>query len=184
MFRILIAIAVVALAAVVSGGTSGVSAGGGCHSQTLTDGEGVEVGLVNRCYEPNVIRVAAGGTVTWTNEDADAHTVTGVADSFGNYDELAKGDSVSYTFDEAGVFPYFCVLHPSMAGAVVVGDGVPAGGDNAVASIQTGAASSDGGGLSAASVAGIAAVVGLGGAAVGLAGSRVLSRRRVSEAGA
>jgi len=51
------------------------------------------------------------------------HTVTGVANSWGTDEQIAEGQSVSYKFDKSGVFPYFCYLHPSMAGAVVVGDG-------------------------------------------------------------
>lgn len=99
------------------------SAGGGCHSDTLTDGRGVAVALEKRCFEPMVTRVDAGQQVTWTNRDPDTHAVTGVANSWGDYDELAQGDTVTYQFDEEGVFPYFCYLHPSMVGAVVVGNG-------------------------------------------------------------
>ena len=34
------------------------------------------------------------------------------------------GEKVSYTFSEEGVFPYVCILHPGMIGAIVVGDGI------------------------------------------------------------
>jgi plastocyanin len=108
----------------LAGGTP-AEAGGGCHDDKLTDERGVEVALEKRCFEPTVVRVDPGQQVTFTNKDPDAHTVTGVANSWGTYDELGQGDTVSYQFDKAGVFPYFCVLHPSMVGAVVVGDGVP-----------------------------------------------------------
>jgi hypothetical protein len=30
---------------------------------------------------------------------------------------------VTYTFEEAGVYPYVCTWHPGMVGTVVVGDG-------------------------------------------------------------
>jgi plastocyanin len=106
----------------LAGGTS-AEAGGGCHDDKLTDERGVEVALEKRCFEPTVVRVDPGQQVTFTNKDPDAHKVTGVANSWGTYDELGQGDTVSYQFDKAGVFPYFCVLHPSMVGAVVVGAG-------------------------------------------------------------
>lgn len=115
--------AMVVLATGAFFGARDVSAGGGCHSATMTDAAGVSVDLTNRCFEPTVIRVQPRDTVTWTNQDADPHTVTGVAQSWGTYDELVPGESVSYEFDQTGVFPYFCLLHPSMVGAVVVGDG-------------------------------------------------------------
>jgi plastocyanin len=101
------------------------SAGGGCHSDTLTDAPGTAVSLEKRCFEPMVIRIDAGQQVTWTNNDPDIHAVAGVANSWGDDSELAKGDRVTYQFDEEGVYPYFCYLHPSMVGAVVVGDGGP-----------------------------------------------------------
>lgn len=117
-----ITVAVVS-AALVFAASDPASAGGGCHSETLTDARGVAVALEKRCFEPMVTRVDAGQQVTWTNNDPDVHAVTGVASSWGDYTELGKGDAVTYQFDESGVFPYFCFLHPSMVGAVVVGDG-------------------------------------------------------------
>ena len=41
----------------------------------------------------------------------------------GTYDELMPGKSVTHKFASSGVYPYFCVIHPGMVGAVVVGDG-------------------------------------------------------------
>jgi plastocyanin len=55
------------------------------------------------------------------NRDDVAHTVTGVRNTFGDYNELLKDDTFAHTFEAEGVFPYFCVVHPSMVGAVVVG---------------------------------------------------------------
>ena len=171
----------IALLAIVmfaaSSGPGSVSAGGGCHQQsTLTDitgTTGTTVDMVGACFEPTVIRVNKGGAVTWTNNDEQVHTVTGAGGVFGNMNEIAADDSVSYTFADTGVFPYYCVFHPAMVGAVVVGDGVPADGD-AAASIPQAADSGDGG----TSVSTIAAAVALGGAAVGLVGTRVLHSRR------
>ena len=120
MTAIVIAAALAGLA--LNGGPS-AEAGGGCHDDTLSDGRGVAVALDKSCFQPMVVRVDAGQQVTWTNKDDFAHTVTGVANSWGQYEEMGQGDSVSYQFDKSGVFPYFCLLHPSMVGAVVVGDG-------------------------------------------------------------
>jgi plastocyanin len=102
---------------------SGAIAGGGCHSEQFTDAQGVKVDLRDLCFTPTVIRVKTGQSVTWTNRDQTAHTVTGAALRWGNYDELNGGDAVTYRFQSSGVFPYFCAIHPSMVGAVVVGNG-------------------------------------------------------------
>ena len=106
----------------LAGGTP-AQAGGGCHSNVFSDEAKTTVELSKSCFSPMVVRVQAGDQVTWTNGDPTAHTVTGVANSWGTDEQIAEGQSVSYKFDKSGVFPYFCYLHPSMAGAVVVGDG-------------------------------------------------------------
>ena len=106
----------------LAGGTP-AQAGGGCHSNVFSDEAKTTVELSKSCFSPTVVRVQAGDQVTWTNSDPTAHTVTGVANSWGTDEQIVEGQSVSYKFDKSGLFPYFCYLHPSMAGAVVVGDG-------------------------------------------------------------
>ena len=70
-------------------------------------------------YSPNEIRIEVGQSLTWTNDDEVAHTVT--ADE-GAFDSgfLDPGASFTFTFDEAGTYTYFCKPHPWMKGAVVV----------------------------------------------------------------
>ena len=99
-------------------------AGGGGHGcmEPVTDGSGTEVTLDANCFAPTVVRVEPGTTVTWTNKEVALHTVTGSGLSFGNFDEIRKGESVSATFDSEGIFPYFCAFHPGMVGAVAVSE--------------------------------------------------------------
>ena len=74
-------------------------------------------------FQPTNIQVPVGMTVTWTNNDNVGHTVTfrnGMADS-GKSLYLAGGAGTwSYTFMSKGIFPYFCTIHPSMVGVVIV----------------------------------------------------------------
>ena len=102
-------------------------AGGFCmdtRSQSFSDTDGTKVSMADYCFSPTVIRVGTGDTVTWTNDDKEFHAVGGAAGTFGEaHTEIKPGDSVSYRFDQEGTFPYVCVYHPGMAGAVVVGDG-------------------------------------------------------------
>jgi plastocyanin len=81
----------------------------------------------NKYYDPSPANVAVGTAVTWTNNDATIHTVvSGTPDSgesgeFGSSSMfLAKGKTISHTFDKAGTFDYYCTLHPFMIGQVVV----------------------------------------------------------------
>jgi plastocyanin len=109
------------------------AAGGGCHSEaetTTVDYRGTKAGMaasvpISKCaFRPTVVWVDPGATVTWTNNDPLPHTVTGANFVFGDFKELMDGDNIGWTFDEEGVYPYACILHPGMNGAVVVGDGM------------------------------------------------------------
>jgi hypothetical protein len=74
-------------------------------------------------FEPTVLQVAEGTEVTFVNGPDFTHLVTGANQAWGSPDVgVQPGASVSYTFDEAGVYPYACALHPGMSGAIVVGD--------------------------------------------------------------
>lgn len=70
-------------------------------------------------FSPGSITVAKGTTVTWTNNDGVVHTST--SDS-GVWDtgDIAPGTSKTTVFGTAGTFPFHCVHHYMMTGAVVV----------------------------------------------------------------
>jgi len=79
----------------------------------------------NECFLPANISISVGDEVTWSNDDSAAHTVTsGLASEGpdGNFDSsLFMADATfSVTFDEAGEYPYFCMVHPWMTGSVSV----------------------------------------------------------------
>ena len=95
--------------------------GGGCHDQTLVDEKADQVKMADSCFYPTVARVEPGTEVTWFNGDHVVHMVSGIGWGFPG--EVDLNDRTSFTFDEPGVFPYSCPIHPGMVGAVVVGDG-------------------------------------------------------------
>lgn len=111
------------LGALAVGGAGTAQAGGGCHMEGMTDATGTTVRMQGACFTPTVLRVEPGDRVRWTNIDTFAHAVTGAGASWGDYTELGEGQSVSHEFPTAGVYPYFCMLHTGMIGAIVVGDG-------------------------------------------------------------
>lgn len=75
----------------------------------------------NFAFGPATLTVKRGTTVTWINKDGDAHTVTaaGAKPVFAS-SPLDTGDSFSFTFTAPGTYAYFCKIHPTMKGAVVV----------------------------------------------------------------
>jgi len=78
-----------------------------------------DVTISGYAFSPATIRVKVGGTVTWTNQDPVAHTVTADGGSF-DTKLISQGKSASVTFDKAGTYPYHCTPHPNMKGTVIV----------------------------------------------------------------
>ncbi|HJU34883.1 MAG TPA: plastocyanin/azurin family copper-binding protein [Nitrososphaera sp.] len=85
--------------------------------------------LTDTAFQPNPIQVSVGNTVTWTNDDSQPHTVTSGSNgqpdnkfnSSPNFSPLLNpGQTFSFTFTQAGDYPYFCMLHPNMVGTVSV----------------------------------------------------------------
>ena len=103
---------------------AGVAAGGMCHATKgeMTSSPKSTIRIDDCAFETTVTYVDPGDTVTWISRDVFPHTVTGAAGSWGTEEMLETGDKVAYAFEDEGVYPYYCDLHPSMVGAVVVGD--------------------------------------------------------------
>ena len=79
----------------------------------------------NSCFLPSTVTIDVGGTVTWENPDNVPHTVTSGTSSNGpdgyfDSNLIMVGQSYSNTFDSAGTYTYFCMIHPWMAGTVTV----------------------------------------------------------------
>ena len=76
-------------------------------------------------YLPLNLEITTNTTVTWVNQDNVPHTVQS-QDEFGNIvglfnsAPLNTGDKFEFTFEEAGVFNYYCSLHPWRVGLVTV----------------------------------------------------------------
>ena len=69
-------------------------------------------------FDPKVVEIKAGDTVTWTNADNFTHTVQveGQEDH-----EVGQGESIEITFDKPGTYEYVCTLHSQdMDGTVIV----------------------------------------------------------------
>ena len=70
-------------------------------------------------FVPESPTVQIGTTVKWTNSDTMAHTVTDKESQFDSLD-IAPGGSFELTFNEIGVFTYYCKYHPMMEGTITV----------------------------------------------------------------
>jgi plastocyanin len=107
---------------------SGSSSSGGSKVSIV---EGAST-MADKAFSPNPINVKVGDTVTWTNDDSQPHTVTsGKGSSDPNMGKefdsspglktlLAPKQTFEHKFATAGEFAYFCQIHPTMVGKVVV----------------------------------------------------------------
>ena len=107
---------VVAVGFILMAGTQRIRAAG---PRTRSPG-GIEVKIDNFSFGPMTMTVAAGTTVTWTNDDDVPHTVVSDDKTTFKSKALDTGEQFSYTFTKPGKYAYFCSVHPKMMAEVVV----------------------------------------------------------------
>lgn len=138
-FGILI-VAVVAMISIATTTPTSSNKIGGIISNYAQAQKEVKVSIVpgastlgDKAFSPNPVNIKVGDTVTWVNDDTLFHTVVSGNPSGGGetgkvFDSglsgptalTTKGKTFSHTFTEKGEFPYFCQLHPTMIGKVIV----------------------------------------------------------------
>jgi len=77
------------------------------------------VKIDNFVFGPQAITVPVGTTVTWTNSDDIPHTAVSTDGVFKSK-VMDTDEKFSYTFTQAGTYPYYCSVHPKMTGQIVV----------------------------------------------------------------
>ena len=87
---------------------------------SASEPESTGVTIAGMQFQPATIRVKAGEEVTWKNTAAMPHTVTGREDGRLSSARLNQGSMFSHTFEQPGTYTYYCALHPSMTGTVIV----------------------------------------------------------------
>ena len=103
------------------GGMGGMMGGQGSDPADETAVEGVtQVRLQDFAFSPANIVVDVGATVTWTNYDGVAHTVTSDEGEELKSPLFGQNGTFSYTFDKPGVYFYHCEPHSNMKGLVTV----------------------------------------------------------------
>ena len=112
------------------------------YSMTGTNGTGngtpdapdsAEVSIEDDEFVNATVTIAAGGTVTWTHNGDNPHTVTADDGSFDSSPDcgsdipllppagcMENGETFSWTFMEPGTYTYHCKVHDGMTGTVVV----------------------------------------------------------------
>ena len=78
------------------------------------------VEIANMAFNPAELTIKAGDTVIWTNMDSVPHMINSLTGIEIVAPAIYKSQTYKHTFDEAGTFNYFCKLHPSMKGTIIV----------------------------------------------------------------
>ena len=109
--RFLVAATAVLVATVVAAGCGGTGSSAPVATTTVQMAKSYR-------FDPKVITIRAGDTVTWTNNDNFTHTVK--VDGQEDH-KVDRGDSVAIAFAKPGTYHYVCTLHSQdMSGEVVV----------------------------------------------------------------
>src|SRR3954453_19347458 len=89
------------------------------YSNNNTTSSNPNVAIANMAFSVATLKISAGTTVKWTNNDAIAHTVTANDGSFDS-GNIAPGATFTKAFSTKGTFAYHCSIHPMMTASVEV----------------------------------------------------------------
>ena len=121
-------------------GQTGGSSGGPSRSAAATVNM-VSTSGGDQVFDPDVVWLEAGGTVTFVNESG-SHSATAYAEANGKPNRIPEGAAAfdsgflaeqgaefEHTFETEGVYDYFCIPHEAlgMVGTIVVGEPSPDG---------------------------------------------------------
>lgn len=78
-----------------------------------------EIRIDNFTFQPAVLRIKRGTSVTWINHDDIPHSIVLAALQVHSH-PMDTDERFTYQFEKAGIFAYVCGLHPHMKGQVLV----------------------------------------------------------------
>ena len=83
-----------------------------------------EVWIQNISFIPDTLNIPVGTTVTWINQDSTAHTVTSKdtvnSEILFDSGSIPGHDTFNYTFNNSGIYHYYCKNHPRLMNGVVI----------------------------------------------------------------
>jgi plastocyanin len=108
-----------------SNGSSGstttptTSSSGGAGSSSAAASH-MQITIKNFAFSPANFTVAPGATISVTNNDGVAHTLTSTQQHFDS-GNIAPGQTVTFKAPTTpGSYPYLCTIHPFMTGTMTV----------------------------------------------------------------
>jgi len=90
-------------------------------SAKVTDAmQTAKIEISNMQFTPARVVVKPGSQVTWIQQDAAPHVIISSNNNELRSATLRSGQSYTHTFDKPGTYEYYCSIHPSMKGTIVV----------------------------------------------------------------
>ena len=78
------------------------------------------IDIANFAFSPSSLTINAGDSVTWTNRDSSAHTVTSDSGNELDSERISNGQIYTHVFAQPGTYSYHCTPHPGMKATIVV----------------------------------------------------------------
>jgi len=99
----------------------------GCSSTTrpipgaTADGDNV-ITILDSKFDPSVITLKTGEEVIWVNQDGISHSIVSDTGSPAAFSSalLPEGEFYRFALTRPGTYTYYCLIHPSMKGTIVV----------------------------------------------------------------
>ena len=76
--------------------------------------------IANFAFSPSTLTIKSGDSVTWTNRDSSAHTVTSDSGNELDSERISNGQIYTHVFAQPGTYSYHCTPHPGMKATIVV----------------------------------------------------------------
>lgn len=94
---------------------------------TVLEGDAAEIKAMDNAWQPEAAQVAAGTEVSFVNDGQNDHNLVPEDEDAAwaiDADDFHPGDETSFTFDEPGVYRFYCSIHGTidvgMPGVLVV----------------------------------------------------------------
>ncbi|HEV2633831.1 MAG TPA: cupredoxin domain-containing protein [Actinocrinis sp.] len=104
-----------------SSSTPAAGAAPSSMSASMSSGAPNTIVIKNFMFAPMTMTVSPGATVTVTNDDTIAHTLTATGTKMFDTGSIAGGKSVTFTAPSTdGSYAYICDIHQYMQGTLIV----------------------------------------------------------------
>lgn len=114
---VILALIVIGVIGVMMSSTS--ESGDADPGPTSVDDMDIVIGIRNYKYNPSIISIPRGATVTWLNDDKVDHTAT-AKNSEWDSTIIHSEESKTLKFTSPGTYNYYCTIHAYMTGTLTV----------------------------------------------------------------